>query len=117
MAEEALTPAEAKRLRNRHGWSLQFLAKQTEVNKAYLSEFENGLRPLSHDDLHRVSSFLKQPISGRGTPQIQEVDGHTRLVFLDAQHEISDIPFTASIEWAEEDGVTWRMYIGHPDAR
>lgn len=108
-----LTGPEARALRQRNGWSLQMAAVYTGINKAYLSEFENGYRVLSDDSLEQLASVLEAGVpAGKARPTIAQRDGHNRLVFVDAKGKETLAPDTAFLEWTEPDGSTYRMFIG-----
>jgi transcriptional regulator with XRE-family HTH domain len=113
--ETKLTGAEVRRLRTRNGWSLQYLANLSGVNKAYLSEFENGQRTLPQQMVDSVRSALLREPPGRATPTIVPDHGHNRLVFIDPAtgHEIYR-PRVAHITWTDDDGTSYRMYVGEP---
>lgn len=108
----ALSGAEARRLRNRQGWSLQALAHRSGVNKAYLSEFENGFRELTPDMLERVSAALNPQVVGHARPIFRAEEGHNRLLFVDARGEPTYEPPAAWVEWEEADGSIMRMWVG-----
>ncbi len=61
--ERLLTGSRARKLRTLAGMPLQALANASGVNKAYLSEFENGLRSLREPELAATARALaaKQP--------------------------------------------------------
>lgn len=113
---EILTPAEARRLRERNGWSLQYLANQSGVNKAYLSEFETGQRSLPADALQRLNDLLTREPAGRATPKfVRDSDDRLRLIFVDPKTgKESSRPRTAHLKWTEDDGTTYTMYLGEP---
>jgi transcriptional regulator with XRE-family HTH domain len=108
-----LTGPEARALRQRNGWSLQMLATYSGINKAYLSEFENGHRVLNDESLEQLASVLEAAApAGKARPTIQQRDGHNRLVFVDARGQETLAPDNAFLEWTEADGSTYRMFIG-----
>lgn len=110
---DILTPAEARGLRQRNGWSLQYLANVSEINKAYLSEFETGQRSLPADSLEKLKDLLTQPPVGRATPEIRLRDGRLRLVFIDPKSGSEQyVPPAAHLKWTEDDGTTYTMYLG-----
>ncbi len=108
-----LTGPEAKALRQRNGWSLQMLANLSGINKAYLSEFENGVRTLPGDQTSRLRELLEsgRPV-GRARPRLIEEGGHNRLVFVDEQGRPKVWPPMAFVEWTEVDGTSYRMFVG-----
>lgn len=111
----ALTGRRARELRARNGWSLQYLANISGINKAYLSEFENGQRTLPPGDLERLHGLLEQeqpPAAGRATPKLVVDGSRHRLVFVDSRGRTAYEPESAHLEWVEDDGTTYRMYLG-----
>jgi transcriptional regulator with XRE-family HTH domain len=108
-----LTGTQARELRHRNGWSLQVLANLSGINKAYLSEFENGARTFDAEEEERLASLLERgrPV-GVARPQLREERGHPRLVFVDDRGNEYRRPNQAFLEWTEDDGTTYRMYIG-----
>jgi len=112
-----VTPAEVRSLRLRNNWSLQDLANHSGVNKAYLSEFENGKRKLSDEQLQAIAeAFNRIKPAGTARPNLRVSNGHWRLVFLDDRDNISYSPPKAHISWTEEDGTSYTMFVGDPDA-
>ena len=110
-----LTPAEAKRLRQRNDWSLQHLANLSGINKAYLSEFETGQRYLPPEQLESLKSLLDPEAAGRASPLIIVEEGHYRLIFVDpVTREETDRPPIAHIKWTDESGSSYSMYVGEP---
>lgn len=109
----ALSGPQARALRQRNGWSLQMLANLSDINKAYLSEFENGLRTLPDESLSALEALLDRgrPV-GRARPELRREDGHHRLVFVDEKRRVVLTPDDAFIEWTESDGSTYRMFVG-----
>ena len=109
----ALTGPQARALRQRNGWSLQMLANLSDINKAYLSEFENGLRTLPDESLSALEALLDRGgPAGTARPQLRIDGDHYRLVFVDAQGHEMLRPDDAFIEWTESDGSTYRMFVG-----
>ncbi len=114
---DILTPAEARRLRLRNDWSLQYLANVSEINKAYLSEFETGQRSLPADSLQKLKDHLTQePPVGKATPKIVRLpDGRSRLIFIDPKTGSEEYrPSIAHLKWTEGDGTSYTMYLGEP---
>lgn len=101
-------------MRNR--WSLQYLANLSGINKAYLSEFENGQRSLPPDALGLLQRLLvQQQPAGYATPKIIRDKDHYRLIFEDpATGKENSRPPIAHIKWTEHDGTTYTMYVGEP---
>lgn len=97
----------------RHNWSLQDLANHSGVNKAYLSEFENGKRKLPEEQLRAIeAAFERYTPAGTARPELRNIGGHWRLVFLD-QHGTEILrPATAHISWTESDGTSYTMFVG-----
>jgi transcriptional regulator with XRE-family HTH domain len=113
--ETKLTGAEVRRLRTRNDWSLQYLANLSGVNKAYLSEFENGQRTLPGPTLDDLKRALLEPPAGRATPSIVQEHGHNRLIFIDPDTKREKHrPPVAHITWTDDDGTSYRMYVGEP---
>ncbi len=112
---QKLTGAEARRLRIRNDWSLQYLANQSGINKAYLSEFETGQRTLPPELVDLLWRLLIQELAGRATPEIILDKKHYRLRFVDpVTGEERSRPRSAHIKWTEDDGSTYTMYVGEP---
>ena len=109
----ALTGPQARALRQRNGWSLQMLANLSDINKAYLSEFENGLRTLPDESLSALEALLDRggPV-GTARPKLVRDKDHNRLVFVDEDGNTLVEPDDAFIEWTESDGSTYRMFVG-----
>ncbi len=106
-------PEEVRSLRLRNNWSLQDLSNHSGVNKAYLSEFENGKRKLTEDQLLAIAeAFNRFQPAGSARPDLRVVDGHWRLVFLNEHGEVSFVPAKAHISWAEADGTSYTMFVG-----
>jgi transcriptional regulator with XRE-family HTH domain len=114
--QQELTGAEARHLRTRNDWSLQYLANLSGVNKAYLSEFENGQRLLPPATLELLQGLLvQQQPAGYAAPKIIRDKNHYRLVFEDsASGKEKSRPPIAHIKWTEDDGTTYTMYVGEP---
>jgi len=107
-----LSPAEAARIRKERGWSQQYLASQSGVNKAYISEYESGIRPnLPQEMIERLSAILLAPPAGRVRAQIAEYRGRNRLILTDSQGNVFR-PKVASVHWTEDDGTSYTMYLG-----
>lgn len=112
---QVLTGAEARRLRVRNHWSLQYLANRSGINKAYLSEFETGQRTLPPEQVDLLELLLMQESAGHATPEIVVDKNHYRLRFIDpATGKERSRPRTAHIKWTEDDGSTYTMYVGEP---
>ena len=111
-----ITGSGARDLRRRNGWSLQMLANLSGINKAYLSEFENGLRTLPEGEAERLAGLLEQgKPAGQARARLVEIEGATRLEFVDEQGNLIIRPRLAIVEWTEEDGSTYRMFVGERD--
>ncbi len=111
--EQELSAAEARRIRQRNGWSLQYLANISRINKAYLSEFETGQRSLPSETLQSLKRHLLQEPAGRAAPRIKVEGNHHRLTFVDPlTEEETSRPPIAHIKWTEPDGSTYSMYVG-----
>lgn len=110
-----LTGAQVAAIRKQRGWSQQYLAIQSGVNKAYISEYESGVRAsLPGDMLQRMSDALVQPV-GRTSPSIESRAGRLRLVLRDPNGNEVLIPKLASVQWTEADGTAYTMYLGDPE--
>jgi transcriptional regulator with XRE-family HTH domain len=111
--DEAFTGADARNLRARNRWSLQELANRTGINKAYLSEWENGHRRLPDDQVQHLREVLVggAPV-GRAAAELRRNDeGHLRLTFVGPGGEMMQ-PRIAYLEWTESDGTSYKMFIG-----
>jgi len=105
--------SEVKAQRGIHNWSLQDLANHSGINKAYLSEFENGKRKLPDAQLKAIEdAFAKVQRAGSARPDIRLVDGHWRLVFLNEHGAVSYQPTVAHVTWTEADGTSYSMFVG-----
>jgi transcriptional regulator with XRE-family HTH domain len=100
-------------IRKQRGWSQQYLAIQSGVNKAYISEYESGVRPtLPPDMMERISAILLAEPAGHISPSIEPKQGRFRLILRDAQGNEVLAPKLASVQWTEPDGSTYSMYLG-----
>ena len=114
-----LTGSRARELRQRNGWSLQMLANQSGINKAYLSEFENGLRQLAEEQAAVLQQMLEagQP-AGSAIPEfVRDSDGHLRLQLRNDKNPDGYQPRRAFLEWAEEDGTVHKMFVGEREPK
>ena len=110
-----LTGTRVAAIRKQLGWSQQYLAIQSGVNKAYISEYESGVRPtLPPDMLHRIDITLVDP-AGRASPSIEPREGRLRLVPYDAHGNELDTPTIASVHWTQADGTPYAMFLGDPE--
>ena len=111
-----VTPSEVRARRVRNNWSLQDLANHSGINKAYLSEFENGKRLLPDAQLHAIDeAFTRFRPAGRARPTLTVIDGHWRLVFIDEHGNEVSRPTTAHLTWTESDGTSYSMFVGDHD--
>ena len=116
MSQE-LTGPEARRLRTRNNWSLQYLANRSGINKAYLSEFEHGHRTLAQEQVDLLRRLLNDETAGHATPRLIVENNHHRLIFIDPDTEkVKSRPPVAHIRWTDESGTTYTMYVGEPEA-
>lgn len=112
-----VSPAELRTLRARNNWSLQDLANHSGINKAYLSEFENGKRKLTDEQHARLDEvFEKFKPAGSARPALHAKDGHWRLVFVDSAGNVTYEPPIAHVSWTEFDGTSYSMFVGDRDA-
>ena len=112
-----VSPEEVRALRIRHNWSLQDLANHSGINKAYLSEFENGKRKLPEEHLAAIEdAFDRYKPAGSARPSLKSVAGHWRLVFVDEHGNETFSPPTAHITWTERDGTSYTMFVGERPA-
>jgi hypothetical protein len=82
------------------------------VNKAYISEYESGIRPnLPEEMLRRISAVLLGEPAGRVSIQIADKDGRRRLLLIDADGN-KYWPKVASLHWTEESGASYSIYLG-----
>ena len=110
-----LSGAQVATIRKQHGWSQQYLALKSEVNKAYISEYESGVRPsLPPEMLQRITDVLRQEPAGRTSPSIERHGRSSRLVLRDANGN-EYLPKIASVHWTEDDGTTYSIYLGEPE--
>lgn len=108
-----LSGAQVAAIRKQRGWSQQYLAIQSDVNKAYISEYESGVRStLPPDMLQRISAVLLAEPAGHISPSIEPKQGRLRLILRDAQGNEVLVPKLASVQWTEADGSTYTMYLG-----
>ena len=114
-----LSGADVRRIREYRHFSQQELARHSGVNKAYISEYESGVRPeLPAAMLERLEKFLLDTapagrISARLMPR--EKDGRTRLQLIDGEGN-EYWPRDASVQWVEEDGSSYALFVGESDA-
>ena len=103
-------------IRKKRRWSQQYLAIQSGVNKAYVSEYESGIRStLPSEMLERITAVLLSDPVGRTSPALMKRGGRLRLVLRDADgNEV--VPRFAAVQWTEEDGTTYSMYLGEGPA-
>lgn len=107
-----LSQSEVSRIRRARGWSQQYLARISGVNKAYISEYESRVRStLPEEMLRRISEVLLEEPAGRVRVEIRRVAGRPRLVLVDADRN-EYIPKMASVHWTEEDGIPYSMFLG-----
>ncbi len=86
------------------------------INKAYLSEYENGKRRLSDEQLQAVAgAFEKYDTVGTARPTLRHENGRSRLVFVDEKGIEAYRPPVAHLRWVEDDGTTYTMFIGSDD--
>ncbi|MGD0205131.1 MAG: helix-turn-helix transcriptional regulator [Dehalococcoidia bacterium] len=108
-----LSGAQVAAIRKQRGWSQQYLALQSGVNKAYISEYESGVRStLPPDMIQRISAILLADPAGHISPSIEDRGGRLRLILRDAQGNEVLVPNLASVRWTEADGSTYSMYLG-----
>jgi transcriptional regulator with XRE-family HTH domain len=110
-----LSGSQVAAIRKQRGWSQQYLAIQSGVNKAYISEYESGVRStLPPDMMERISAVLLAEPAGRTSASIERREGRLRLVLRDPQgHE--SLPKIASVQWTEHDGTTYSIYLGEAE--
>ena len=101
-----------RRLRERNKWSLQDLANFSGINKAYLSEAENGKRTLAPEALSHLENLLENGIAGRVVPCIEVIDGVNRLVLRDPEGKPLDTPPIAHIRWTDASGSSYSIFLG-----
>lgn len=111
-----VAPQELKARRLRQDWSLQDLAIHSGINKAYLSEYENGKRRLSEEQLQSLDrAFAKYTAVGSARPRLEHKGDHFRLVFVDAEGNEYYRPGIAHLRWIEDDGTAYTMFVGNDD--
>ena len=107
-----LTGAQVAEIRKQRGWSQQHLAILSGVNKAYISEYEAGVRPeLPPHMAERLAATLLEAPAGRTKASIETRGTRPRLVLRDAEGNIYR-PKVASVQWTEDDGTSYSMYLG-----
>jgi transcriptional regulator with XRE-family HTH domain len=112
---ELLKGSQVAAIRKHRGWSQQYLAIQSGVNKAYISEYESGVRlNLPTKMLGRIEAVL---FTGpdHWTPRIKENNGRPELV-LEDQKGKKYVPPIASVQWTDKDGNTHSIFLGAIDS-
>jgi transcriptional regulator with XRE-family HTH domain len=111
-----LSGAQVAAIRKQRGWSQQYLALHSGVNKAYISEYESAVRPtLPTEMMDRISAVLLAAPAGHTSPSIERRRGRLRLILRDSQGNEVLVPKLASLQWTEPDGSTYSMYLGGID--
>ena len=109
-----MTGHEVAEVRHQRGWSQQHLSLISGVNKAYISEYESGIRPqLPAHMMEALEGALLKPPAGRVRAQIAQRNGRSRLVLYDANGAEVLMPDTASVHWTEADGSEYSIYLGN----
>ncbi len=109
-----LTGRRVAELRKAAGISQQELAFRSEVNKAYISEYETGVRPqLPSEMLERIELKLLAAATpaGHTRPSIDYSGPHPRLVLMDQQGNRHK-PRIATVQWTEVDGTSYSLFVG-----
>ena len=107
-----LTGTNVARIRKQRGWSQQYLALKSNVNKPYISEYEAGIRPqLPPEMLKRITEVLLGEPAGRTSPRIVPDKGRFRLVLRDKDGNDYRLK-SSSVQWTEDDGTTYTMFLG-----
>src|SRR5438128_1693287 len=110
-----LTGPQVASTRKARGMSQQELAVRSGVNKAYISEYETGIRPeLPEPMMQRVEEVLLSEPRGRTSPKIERRGGRSRLVLENADGN-KFRPRVASVQWTEADGTTYSIFLGGDD--
>jgi transcriptional regulator with XRE-family HTH domain len=110
-----LSPTEVSEIRKARSWSQQYLSQLSGVNKAYISEYESGVRPMLPEEmLERLSRVLLAAPAGRAHLQFEDADGHQRLVVIGTDGTAIR-PRLATVHWTEEDGTSFTMFVGDVD--
>ena len=108
-----MTRTKVAEVRQQRGWSQQHLSTLSGVNKAYISEYESGVRlQLPAQMMEALESTLLNPPAGRVTARIEPRDGRNRLVLFDANNVEVLVPDEASVHWTEGDGTEYSIYLG-----
>ena len=111
-----LSGARLSIIRKQRGWSQQYLSLKSDVNKAFISEYETGLRPsLPPEMMARIEGIVNAEPAGRTSPTIERRNGRLRLVLQDADGN-EYVPDMASVHWTEEDGTSYSIYLGATEA-
>lgn len=106
-AEVEVTPTEVRLLRARKDWTLQDLANRSGINKAYLSEYENGKRQLTQEQLQTIAALdVRHPYVDRLSDEHcrQFVERAWDWMFIQADGGVARINLDAEFddEWAAE---------------
>jgi transcriptional regulator with XRE-family HTH domain len=101
-------------LRQRNQWTLQDVVIKTAINKAYLSEFENGKRELPEPLLLRLRQVLDPVVPpGSAVPQLERDDeGHFHLVFRLSNGTRVGRPQDADLRWTDSHGEVHVLFVG-----
>ncbi len=111
-----MTGSQVAEVRQQRGWSQQYLASQSGVNKAYISEYESGVRAqLPARMMEALENALLNPPAGRARAEIKVRGGRSRLILYDANNVEILVPDTASVHWTESDGTEYSIYLGAAD--
>ncbi len=106
-----LSGREVAAIRRQRGWSQQYVANRSGVNKAYISEYESGVRENLPDKMRRsLEEMLLADPAGKAGARIALIDGRQRLILRD-KDDNEFTPSTASVQWEEGD-TTYTMYLG-----
>jgi transcriptional regulator with XRE-family HTH domain len=108
-----LSGREVQRIRKSKNLSQQDLAFRSRVNKAYISEYESGVRPELPPHMMRAleDTLLERAPAGFTRPSLVTRAGRRRLRLTDPDGN-EYFPKIASLQWTEDDGTTYSIFLG-----
>lgn len=108
-----LSGQEVRRIRTAKGLSQQQLAFKANVNKAYISEYESGVRAALPERMQASleAALLEPAPAGFTRPSIVTQAGKSRLKLIDPEGNVY-YPDNASVQWTEADGAVYSIFLG-----